>query len=677
MSRNYYFCNHDSDSDSDCDCACKGEKGSKGDIGPIGPKGDSDGDLEFWDEEAGTNAAGVPFSLFRPKKLGNIRFAAMTVEDGAGFTLNRTVAASDRAQPMGVAAVDLQLNSTDGRTAFGPNSAILSGAENRTGQHRSVVVGGEFNFVEGALSGIGWGDLHRIESAPGSNFALNSGIGWGSENEIRAGANPATEASTNHCSIVGGLRNKIHALSSNANANYSAIGGGNDNRIEIEAALPGFLGSAHVTGSVITARGIDPDTILDLTFCSINSGETNTITNSGRAFGVHHSNIHGGAHNIIRAGEINGAQHANIVGGFGNIVSANYGRVFGNYNAITPNLVPKASPSGMKKSFRSESPLDPDSVLSAYMLATFGNQTQVRNLASTTLGYNGDDDTEIIKTALEPFGRVALANGTARAKRTTHLFGLGRSVVGPNGRFGGSAALAATDVFASNRAGGLATYMKFADEIPPEIIAQPYGWIVTVTAGGIRLAVKGDFVSGVTTAPAVGVVTDTQILDGDLYEVDNYGVPIVDATYLDGVFDFLQTSENIDEIKAFALTNDTPNIALALGEAGLVTTETALYLNQFIYENYAVRKRAQPPETLARTLDPQWVPMTSWGPARTNCASNPPPFVGERVVPSGVPGVVEEAGPGEIGWAVLKIVDPGGPGKLAVIIVNFQPPAPF
>lgn len=691
-----YYCDSDTDSNSDCECDCecevecevedkckgdrgpKGEKGNIGNAGPKGQKGDSgngSGELDFWEESAGTNAAGVSFSLFTPKSLGNIRFAAMTVEEGAGFTWNRTVVASDRPQPLGLGAVDLQLESTDGKTAFGPNSAILSGTENRTGQYRSVIVGGEHNFVEGALSGIGWGNLHRIESAAGDNFTLNSGIGWGSENEIRAGFDLTQNCRANHCTVTGGLRNWIHALTEGSIADYATIGGGNDNKIQLgcfnphlqgtpESSLQGGLITGGSHNTIILACSDQAVKPINSKYCAIHGGETNIITNNGHPFDTHHSNILGGHFNKIQTWFGGSARDANVLGGYGNTASADYARTLGNYNTVFPNLVPKASPGTVD-------------TLPAYMLATFGNQTEVHNLAATVLGYNGDDETELRDTTLSPIGRVAFANGTARSKRTTQLFGKTKCSRDIHGRYVGESGMAATDVFASNNAGGLATYMKFATDTSSDIIAQPYGWLVTVTADGIRLATKNDYVDGVTTAPTVGVVTDTQLIDGGLYETDDYGNSIADPTYLDGVFDYLQDQPNLDAIRAFAVEHDTPNIAIALGEAGLITSATALELNQYIYRNYAVRKRAIIPEIIARTLDPQWVPVTSTGPTRVNCIPDPIPFVGSFVSPTNMPGFVIIAPIGAtVIWRVLKIINPGGFRQLAVIMINMTSPPP-
>lgn len=677
----YRYSNYDSDSDCEQNY-CKGEKGAIGPAGPKGQKGEpgnGSGDLEFWIESAGTNAAGVRFSSFTPRDIGDIRFAAMIVDPGAGITWNRTVAASDRPQPLGFEAVDLQLGSSDGRTAFGSGSAILSGSENRTGQLRSLIIGGENNFVEGAFSVIGAGAFHRIESAPGANFTEFSGIWSGAGNEIRAGAAPAEACSASYSAIVGGLENRIRALHTGSNLNYCLIGGGNGNRIEAAAGfdnvqtaqihVPGDLQGSIITGGVsnVISIGLEgaPDGNLHAPFCNINGGSSNTIGGSDSAGPFDWSTINGGNFNKIidwqdELGNRGGAFHANILGGAGNTLQADYSRSLGNYNAVFPTIVERSSAGPMP------------ATLPAYMQSVLGNHIEARNLAATVVGYYGTDTTEVPDTMIYGTGRLAVANGTARAKRMVALIGTQRNTTFPGGARG-SAATVATDVFATDAAGGLATYLRFAHDIDPEVLIEPYGYLVTVGPGGLHLATSIDHVDGVTSAPVTGVVTGAQILAGNGFETDKWGQLVTEPTYLDAVFDYLPPDTvNIEEIRAFALDHDTPNVAIDLGDAGLITPELALRLNRFIHLNYAVRRKAVIPSP-ARTLDPAWVPVTSFGPVRVRCTG--PVIAGDFVGASDVPGIgiKLDLPAADIGWRVLAVVDPGSEAVPAVVIINMLP----
>ena len=413
----------------------------------------------------------------------------------------------------------------------------------------------------------------------------------------------------------------------------------------------------HSENSIKCAAGNGNPETINLDFSSIYGGQSNLI-GGPYPLCAHHSSIHGGHLNEISA-EINSpatAIHAQILGGFGNKVIGDFTRSMGNYNRISPNLVSK-----------------PDlGTHPAYMMSTMGNQTEARNLASTVLGYNGSDDTEILDTIVNRSARVAFAGGTARAKRLTHLFGTTQSQERHDMTNAGGSGIAVTDVFASNKAGGFASYMRFADDVPLSIRIKPYGWLVTYTSDGLRLASKGDFIDGVTSAPTAGIVTNTEILDGNTYETNSWGEYVMDPTYIDCVLDYLQSYENFDAIQRFILTHDRPDVAIALGDAGLVSAETALYLNQYIHRNYAVRKGLVRVVT-ARTLDPRWVPVTSFGLVRVRI-SGELPTKGEFVTQGEAPGSVIRANRADsVKWRVIDVVCPAMNGEPGVVLINMTP----
>lgn len=639
----------------------KGDPGIQGNTGPKGQKGDSGGGsgLAFWEEDAGTNAAGVQFSVFTP--FTNSRVAAITTGADAGFTLNRTVASSNRAQPLGRHATDLQLDSTDGKTAFGERSVILGGTDNRTGQEFATIVSGIRNLVEGKFSFLGSGSDNHIEASAGGNFIEHAVLVGGQENEIRAGNGVDELCTANHTFLGGGLRNKIQALGASSNVNYCTVAGGIENVIEVQdgalrtylagaGILSGYRNKISVTGSV---------DLRNLAFSHITGGEANVITNDGNPFDAYYSNIVGGYLNKIAASDLGSAQHSNILGGYQNELYADYARSLGSYNKVEPAVVLRPAASG-------------GGIIPAYMQAVLGNHTRARFLSSTVLGYNGSDDAVLEPNLVSDIARLAVAGGTAARPQTKHLMGqtrargLGQDTIGTTG-------LNVTDTFSTNSVAGLAFYHNFAAAVDQAIVDNPFGWAVTVDGNGLQLAVDLPDIDGFTSSPSLGFTTGSELLADGRFLTDPWGQILVKPTYLDGVFDYLQTNQdNFDEIYAFALEHDTPQIAIDLGKAGLIAASTALLLDRYIHENYTPRIDPNyQPADVARTLDPRFVPVTTAGPVRARHDGTLVPG-GRATIAFGAPGILTAAALDNlIAYRVVKVYPtlPGAP-FVALILVK-------
>jgi len=203
--------------------------------------------------------------------------------------------------------------------ASGIGSASLSGSTNDVSGDVSVITGGALNNLDGASGFIGGGALNDISSTAGYNIIVGGG-----SNSITG----TSEASF----IGGGGKYSANAWQHEINdSNHAVIVGGGSNKVfdSIRAAILGGFGNiVGVNGSGFAAgygtiAGGSGNQILSTTaaadYSFVGGGEDNLVTDS------QYASILGGQTNTVTA------THGTVVGGQNNTADSSHGTAQGYY----------------------------------------------------------------------------------------------------------------------------------------------------------------------------------------------------------------------------------------------------------------------------------------------------------------------------------------------------------